>query len=136
MASKGTVATNAKRTNLLELAQGFLSLAREEANLGYDLEDFRRIRDAAEKGWLAALQAIDHAMARHGQLPEPGPMAHNSRHRFLEKAGRKDLSEKLSIFADQLHGRIFYSGDVPGRNSMAYWLDDVEQFIRAVSEEL
>ena len=63
-------------------------------------------------------------------------MAHHSRNRFLEKAGRKDLSEKLSVFADQLHGRIFYVGDVPGRNSMGFKLDDVEQFIRAVSEEI
>ena len=122
--------------NLLEMAQGFLSLAREEANLGYDLEDHRRIRDGAEKGWLAVLQAIDHAMERHSQFPEPGPMAHDSRHRFLEKAGRADLSSKLALFAEDLHGRIFYRGDIPGRNTMGFKLDEVEQFIRAVSEEL
>lgn len=101
---------------------------------GYDLDDYRRIRDAAEKAWLAALQAIDHAMNRHGLLPEPGAMAHESRHKFLCKIGREDLSRQLSVFSDQLHGQIFYFGAVPERKRMEARLDEVSQFIRAVSE--
>ena len=130
------VAANARRPNLLEMAQGFLDLSREEMAVGYDGDDYRRIRDAAEKAYLAALQAVDHAMARHGLIPEPGAMAHASRHRFLEKAGRRDLSAHLSTFADALHGRVFYMGDIPSRESLSLSLDEVAQFIRTVSEEL
>lgn len=103
---------------------------------GYDLDDYRRIRDSAEKGWLAVLQAIDHAMSRHGLLPEPGAMAHETRHKFLRNRGRDDLSRQLSVFADQLHGQIFYFGAVPERKRMELALDEVAQFIQAVSEEL
>ncbi len=130
------MAANANRQTLLEMANSFLDFAREEMAAGYDLDDYRRIRDSAEKAWLAALQAIDHAMGRHGLLPEPGAMAHESRHKFLAKAGRSDRSDKLAVFADKLHGRIFYRGAVPSRPEMERALDEVAQFIRSVSEEL
>ena len=130
------VAANAKRQSLLDMANSFLDLAREELAAGYDLDDYRRIRDAAEKAWLAAVQAIDHAMSRHGLLPEPGAMAHESRHKFLRKIGRDDLSRQLSVFADQLHGQVFYSGAVPERKRMELSLDEVSQFVRALSQEV
>lgn len=118
------------------MAASFLERAREEMAAGYELEDYRRIRDSAEKAWLAALQAIDHAMNRHGLLPEPGAMAHESRHRFLVKAGRQYLSDKLSVFWDKLHGRIFNFGSVPGRKDMELAIEQVAQFVRSVSEEV
>jgi hypothetical protein len=129
------VAVNAKRQTLLEMAHSFLDLAREEMAAGYDLDDYRRIRDAAEKAWLAALQAIDHAMSRHGLLPEPGAMAHESRHKFLRKVGREDLSKELSVFADQLHGQVFYIGSVPDRKRMELAIDEVSQFVHALTED-
>jgi len=130
------VAANAKRPSLLEMANSFLDLAREEMTAGYDLDDYRRIRDSAEKAWLASLQAIDHAMSRHGLLPEPGAMAHESRHKFLRKAGREDLSRQLSVFVDQLHGQVFYFGAVPDRKTMALALDEVAQFVKALADEV
>ena len=130
------MAANARSLSLLEMAHGFVELAREEAGAGYEADDYRRIRDAAEKAWLSALHAVDHAMERHGLIPEPGAMAHASRHRFLERAGRKDLSDQLSVFADFLHGRVFYFGDVPPRGRMSVALEEVEQFIRSLSEEV
>jgi len=130
------VAANAKRQSLLDMANSFLDLAREELAAGYDLDDYRRIRDAAEKAWLAALQAIDHAMSRHGQLPEPGAMAHESRHKFLRKIGRDDLSKQLSVFADQLHGQVFYFGAVPERKRMELAVDEVSQFVRSLSQDV
>jgi len=132
----GAVAANAGHPTLLEVANSFLDLAREEMAAGYDLDDYRRIRDSAEKAWLASLQAIDHAMSRHGLLPEPGAMAHESRHRFLRKAGREDLSKQLSVFADQLHGQIFYFGAVPDRKRMELAINEVAQFVRSLSEEV
>ena len=130
------MAQGEKPMDLMEIAQGFLILAREQMALGYDLEDDRRVRAAAEDAWLAAVQALDHVMRRHGQIPEPGPMREASRQRFLEKAGRKDLSDRLSVFHDQLHGRIYYLGDIPGRNSMGFALEEVDQFIRTIDGEL
>ena len=130
------MAANAKRQSLLDMANSFLDLAREELAAGYDLDDYRRIRDAAEKAWLAALQAIDHAMSRHGLLPEPGAMAHESRHKFLRKIGRDDLSKQLSVFADQLHGQVFYFGAVPERKRMELAVDEVSQFVRSLSQDV
>jgi hypothetical protein len=128
-------ATSAPKT-LVELANSFLALAREEAAIGYATEDRRRVRDAAEKAWLAALQATDAAMERHGLFPDPGPMAHASRHEFLEKRGRRDLSSKLHEFADRLHGKYFYLGAVPDKAGMGLTLDEVAEYIRRVSEEI
>jgi hypothetical protein len=130
------VAANAGHQSLFEIAKSFLELAREEMASGYDLDDYRRIRDSAEKAWLAALQAIDHAVIRHGQTPEPGPMAHEFRHKFLRKMGREDLSRQLSVFADQLHGQVFYVGSIPGRRHMELALDEVAQFVKTLGDEL
>ena len=134
MRLESSVAANAGSLSLLEVARSFLDLAREEMAAGYEADDYRRTRDAAEKAWLAATQAVDHSMQRHGLLPEPGAMAHHSRNRFLEKAGRSDLSEKLSFFADQLHGRIFYAGDIPERRRLEAMVEQVAQFVRDVTE--
>lgn len=120
----------------MDAARSFLEYAREEVAAGYDLDDYRRIRDSAEKAWLAALQAIDHAVTRHGGTPEPGAMAHEFRHKFLQRVGRDDLSRQLSAFADQLHGQVFYIGSIPSRRRMELWLDEVAQFVKTVGDEI
>jgi len=118
------------------MAVSFLELAREEAAIGFERADLRRVRDAAEKAWLAALQAVDAAMERHGELPEPGPQSHDTRYRFLERVGRRDLSTMLHAFANRLHGRYFYSGAVPDERGMGVALDEVADFVRRVHEEV
>ena len=118
------------------MAKSFLELAREEAAIGYATEDRRRVRDGAEKARLAALQATDAGMERHGLFPDPGPMAHVSRHEFLEKRGRRDLSSKLHEFADRLHGKYFYLGAVPDKAGMEIALEEVAEYIRRVNEEI
>ncbi len=117
------------------MALSFLDLAREEAAEGYQATDEARIRDAAERAWLAALHGIDHAMSRRGLIPEPGPMAQASRHSFLEAAGRHDLSEELLVFADWLHERIFNFGTIPDRAEMELLIDEVGRFVRTLSPE-
>jgi hypothetical protein len=114
---------------LVEIAEGFIEIARQEARDGYDRADERRVRDAAEKAWLAATQAVDHAMVLHGRTPEPGPGAHGDRHEFLESIGRRDLSEKFGYFADRLHAGCFYQGRCPARNIMDAILDEAAQFV-------
>jgi hypothetical protein len=118
------------------MALSFLELAREEAGTGFTTNDMRRVRDAAEKAWLAALQATDAAMERHGLFPDPGPRAHITRHEFLEKMGRRDLSSQLHMFADRLHGKYFYFGAVPDRAGMGVDLDEVAEFVRRLEEEV
>jgi hypothetical protein len=118
------------------MATSFLELSREEAAIGYDAKDPRRVRDAAEKAWLAALQATDAAKERPGQFPEPCARSHVTRHEFLESARRRDLSLKLHPFADRLHGKYFYFGAVPNRDAMSVDLDEVAEFIRRVDEEV
>jgi hypothetical protein len=116
-------------TTLMEIAEGFLEIARTEAREGYEQRDERRIRDAAEKAWLAATQAVDHAMRVRGRSLPPGSGAHAARHRFLEDIGRRDLSEKLGYFSDRLHGTVFYVGECPTRDVMNAILDEAAQFV-------
>ena len=85
-------------TTLVQIAESFLEFARQEARAGYEQRDERRIRDAAEKAWLAATQAVDHAMRTHGWTPPAGLGAHVARHQFLEEIGRRGLSGKLGYF--------------------------------------
>ena len=121
---------------LHRMAESFLELAREEAKAGFASGDMRRVRDAAEKAWLALLQATDAAMERHGVFPDPGARAHLTRYEFLEDMGRRDLSGQLHAFADRLHGRYFYWGGVPNEAGMKVALDEVETYLRRVTEEV
>ena len=121
---------------LHRMAESFLELAREEAKTGYSTGDMRRVRDAAEKAWLAVLQATDAAMERHGLFPDPGARAHLTRYEFLEDSGRRDLSARLHEFADRLHGSYFYWGAVPNEAGMGVALDEVAEYIRRVTEEV
>lgn len=116
-------------TTLVQIAEGFLEFARQEAQAGYEQRDERRVRDAAEKAWLATTQAVDHAMRAHGWMPPAGSGAHAARHQFLEEIGRRDLSEKLGYFSDRLHGTIFFGGAVPIRDVMNAILDEAAQFV-------
>jgi hypothetical protein len=118
------------------MANSFLELAREEAAIGYEAKDMRRVRGAAEMAWLAALQATDAAMERHGEFPNPGARSYVTRHEFLERMGRRDLSLKLHQFADRLRGKYFHFGAVPGRDPMSVDQDEVADFVRRLGEEV
>jgi len=128
-------AVRRRNQTLIQIAESFLDIAKQEAKEGYARDDERRIRDAAEKAWNAALQATDHAMQIHGRAPEPGRGAHGDRHEFLEAVGRRDLSKELSYFADRLHGECFYQGNCPTREGMQTALKEVEHYIRKIREE-
>lgn len=125
-----------KRQSLLQLAEGVLDVARREALEGYTKRDSLKIRQAAEKAWLAVNMATDHAMGKHDRTPSAGSEAHQSRHEFLEAVGRRDLSKELSFFADRLHGDCFYKGACPTQDGMDLALDEAYQFLRKVKVEL
>jgi hypothetical protein len=130
------MAAGSRPQALREMADSSLSLAREEAAHGYASDDMRRVRDAAEKAWLAVIQATDAAMMRHGLIPEPGPMAHRSRHRFLERVGRDDLSSLLHEMADRLHARYFYYGELPDRKRLEAGLDLAADYVGRIAQEV
>ncbi len=120
----------------MELAEGALSLAGAEAEEGYRTRNQLKIRQAAEKAWLAANLATDHAMEKHGQTPEAGPSAHTARHDFFEAIGQYELSEKLAYFADRLHGDCFYRGACPTEDGMNRALGEVREFLRRTRDEV
>ncbi len=120
----------------IELAEGALALAGAEADLGYSTRSPLKIRQAAEKAWLAANLATDHAMEKHGRTPEAGPGAHTARHEFLEALGEYTLSEKLGYFADRLHGDCFYQGSCPTEDGMRRALTEVREYIRRLKDEV
>lgn len=124
------------RRALSESATTFMELAREEAAHGYATNDMRHVRDAAEKAWLAVVQATDAALGRHGLVPEPGPRAHQTRHEFLQQRGRDDLSTHLHEMADRLHARYFYYGELPPRARLEAALDEAADYIRRVTDEI
>lgn len=118
------------------LAQDAVELAFSEADAGYRDRNTLKIRQAAEKGWLAANLATDHAMEKHGQTPEAGPGAHTARHEFLEAMGQYALSEKLGYFADRLHGDCFYKGACPTEDGMKRALGEVREYVRRLRDEV
>lgn len=120
----------------IELAESALEVAGAEAEVGYRSRSPLKIRQAAEKAWLAANLATDHAMEKHGRQPEAGPSAHTARHEFLEALGEYTLSEKLGYFADRLHGDCFYQGSCPTEDAMRRALAEVREYIRRLKDEV
>ena len=130
------MSTSSPHQSLLEIAEDVNGVAPREADDGERRRDTLKIRQAAEKTWLAVNMATDHAMERHGITPAEGSDSHISRHEFLESIGRRDISKELSFFADRLHGDCFYKGSCPTQDGMRLALDEAEQFIRGVRVEL
>jgi hypothetical protein len=130
------MANSDRRGSLIEIAEDVIGAARREADDGYRRRDTLKIRQAAEKTWLAVNMATDHAMEQHGVTPAAGSDSDVSRHEFLEAIGRRDISKELSFFADRLHGDCFYKGACPTEDGMRLALDEAEQYIRRVRVEL
>ncbi len=120
--------------SLAEIAASVLELAREEARRGYEEKDERRVRDAAEKAWLAATQATNSAMEARGQTPSPGRGAHQDRYEFLHAIGRRDLARDLAYFSENLHGGCFYEGRCPTKATMDMILQEVDQYIETIKK--
>lgn len=79
---------------------------------GQASEDAIRLRQAAEKAWLAANEAVDAFLARRNKpVPRGAPEAHGFRLTHLEGEGQSWAVDKLSSFADSLHGQCFYAGE-------------------------
>lgn len=86
-------------------------------------------REAAEKAWLAVIEATDTILGSGGISVTPGRSAHAERKRSLEQMGRRDLSQEYSIFADQFHGDCFYDGICPTDAELRLKLQSASQFV-------
>lgn len=124
-------AARRRRETRIERAEGHLAFARQEAEVGYKDSDERRIRDSAEKTWLAVCEAVDHAMESHGKAPPVGPHAHSERREFLERFDLS-LAKDMAYFAEKLHGDCFYSARCPTKMGMMNAMEEAEQFLRRV----
>ena len=118
---------------LLDVARTFLLTAREEIEQGFQVNDYVKVRDGAEKAWNAIVQATDHAMRVRGRTPLPGRESHRDRREFFEGIGRSDLARDFTYFAERLHGDVFYAGASVTAEMAGRYLDEVEDYIRRVS---
>ena len=89
-------------------------------------------RQAAEKGWLAAVTAVRALLRSAG---EEWMSSQRVKDRLLKFETKRNLNHALSgrleDFAEIMHGSIFYKGDVDlcKRETVERWLGSVEVFI-------
>ncbi|MDE1819556.1 MAG: hypothetical protein KGI98_01740 [Euryarchaeota archaeon] len=75
--------------------------------------DELHVREAAEKAWLAVVQATDqYLLGRHGVRAPQDETAHLFRKRTLRDQGEEELKEEYNALEGLLHGDAFYFGDV------------------------
>ena len=79
-------------------------------------EDPLRRRDACEKGWLAAVEAVDGFLATKGIfIPEGSPDAHKKRNAALNDlalhSSMWELRDKFFAIQSELHGACFYGNE-------------------------
>jgi len=118
----------------LDYAQDTLTFAELEAAVGFESKDNLRVRDAAEKAFLAITEATDGLMMAHGQYPDPGPDVHHQRRVYLDTIDRPDLRRDYNDFQNTLHGDCFYNGHCPTSEGFKKYLEGVRDYIRKVRE--
>jgi hypothetical protein len=69
------------------------------------------LRDAAEKAWLAVVDATDRHLARQGVTVEVGVRGHAQRKQALIRSEQFALLNRYAALRDELHGDCFYGGD-------------------------
>ncbi len=100
----------------LQMAKKFHEAAKKEFAAGKGAQDEIMIRQAAEKGWGAAVQATNALLAKKNVKVPHGT---GKREELLFSIQEKDsklkelkLGESYSHFLRSLHGECFYDGDV------------------------
>ena len=69
------------------------------------------VRQAAEKAWLAVVEATDWYLENeHGIKVVQDDQAHRVRREYLRMYDRSDLEETYIVLSQRLHGDIFYMG--------------------------
>src|SRR5271157_5548401 len=80
----------------------------EELSEARRTSDRLRAREAAEKAWLAVVEATDRLLRAKGVPIPPGPRAHVERRAGLTALNLEELRRTYSDLAESLHGEIFY----------------------------
>ena len=116
-------------------AKRFLHLAKKEfAQADGDEE---KIRQAAERGWLAAVLATNHIFYKRGIKPPRGTKKRQDMLMKLEEKDKKikelGLAGKYTIFLYNLHIDCFYDGDVSVKR-VARDLNKVEEYIEIIEK--
>jgi len=95
------------------------------------------IRQAAEKGWLAACAAVDVASVA---LCLPAPQGKDARVRVLHTLERKARLKRNSLIAEfafvwsVAHGACFYEGRCQTQEVVEAWMERVRDFVADVDD--
>lgn len=85
--------------------------AYEELDTARSEKDTLAGRQAAEKAWLAVVEATDRFLGSKGIRVPPDSTAHVERRRGLRALGRHDLAKTYNDLSNSLHGDVFYFGE-------------------------
>jgi len=126
-----------KVKGLIDEAETFLKVAREEFEAAVAKNDVVRIRDSAEKAWNAVVQSTNGLLlALTGRLP----LSHYERRVMLRDAEKSNLKVRELGVRDRymarfrvLHGETFYEG-VVDIEELRLELDKVEEYINDIKK--
>jgi len=124
-----------KIKGLIDEAETFLKVAREEFKVAVAKNDLIRIRDSAEKAWNAVVNSTNGLLlALTGKLP----LSHYERRVMLRDAEKSNPKVRELGFRDRymarfrvLHGEIFYEG-VVDVEELRLELEKVKEYIEDV----
>jgi len=126
-----------KVKGLIDEAETFLKVAREEFEAAVAKNDVVRIRDSAEKAWNAVVQSTNGLLlALTGKLP----LSHYERRVMLRDAEKSNLKVRELGVRDRymarfrvLHGETFYEG-VVDIEELRLELNKVEEYINDIKK--
>lgn len=126
-----------KVRGLIDEAETFLKVAKEEFEVAVAKNDVVRIRDSAEKAWNAVVQSTNGLLlALTGKLP----LSHYERRVMLRNAEKSNLKVRDLGFRDRymarfrvLHGETFYEG-VVDIEELRLELGKVEEYVNDIKK--
>jgi hypothetical protein len=91
--------------------------------------DEMRLREAAEKAWLAVVDATNYHLAREGVTVEPGVKGHAQRRKALIANEEIEVYNRYAVFREDLHGEAFYGGDLGPPGYLARRIEDARNYV-------
>jgi hypothetical protein len=117
---------------VFETAKEILDYAFEEFDRSEKLRDMILYRNAADKGFLALVEAInEYIYLVKGFVPR----GHSERRRVLREIGREDLRAVYSDLMKTLHDEAFYEG-IYQPDEVRYALNKVKHVIEELQKEM
>lgn len=94
------------------------------------------IRQAAEKAWLAVVEATDwYLVSRHNIRVNPDERAHVERRRAFHNLDRGDWERTYGYLSQSLHGDIFYLGEPVSPSTIRGYFEEAAKFIEETTGE-